>query len=164
MDQQLKQRLVGAVVITSLAVIFVPMLFDDPIDQSGKMIGALEIPPLPITTVDSEKHALPKSVDDVISLPKPNVIKQLQSQKVVNKMERWFVQLGTFADKKNAIALQNKVKNQGFPVKVKAISTEKGAMYRVIVGPELDRKRAEKLKVKIDRLNSINSILSSNGG
>ena len=43
MDQDLKQRLVGAVVITALAAIFVPMLFDDPIDESGKLISQLKI-------------------------------------------------------------------------------------------------------------------------
>lgn len=163
MDQELKQRLVGAVVITSLAVIFVPMLFDDPIDQSGKMIGELVIPPLPRPSIDSEKRRLPKSVDDVTSLPKPRVIKQLQSQKVVHKMEHWFIQLGIFGNKNNAVALQKKVKKQGFPVKVKVINVEKGVMYKVMVGPELDRKRAEQVKLKIDRLNRLNSILSLNG-
>lgn len=162
MDQELKQRLVGAIVITSLAVIFVPMLFDDPIDQSGEMIGALEIPPQSAVANQYQQVQLPNNIDDVISLPKPKAIQQLQAKKVVNKMERWFVQLGTFGDKNNAITLQNKISKQGFPVKVKEISTDKGEMYRVVVGPELDRNRAEQLKVKIDKLNNLKSILSSN--
>jgi len=162
MDQELKQRLVGAIVITSLAVIFVPMLFDDPIDQSGEMIGTLAIPPQPTVATQYQQVELPNNIDDVIRSPKPKAIQQLQAKNVVNKMERWFVQLGTFADKNNANALQNKISKQGFPVKVKQISTEKGEMYRVIVGPELDRDRAEQLKVKIDKLNKLKSILSSN--
>ncbi len=162
MDQQLKQRLVGAVVITSLAVIFVPMLFDDPIDQSGKMIGELEIPPLPVEAVNSKLSKLPNNKRDVTRLPKPKVLKQLEAKKVLHKMERWFVQLGTFGDKSNAMALQKKIIGQGFPVKVKSVSTAKGVMYRVIVGPELNRKRAEQLKLKIDKLNKLTSILSLN--
>ena len=33
MNQELKQRLIGAVVVTALAAIFIPMLFDDPVDN-----------------------------------------------------------------------------------------------------------------------------------
>ncbi len=47
MDPAFKQRLVGAIVITALAAIFVPMLFDDPVNQSSKKINSLSIPPLP---------------------------------------------------------------------------------------------------------------------
>ena len=36
MDHELKQRIIGTVVVTALAAIFVPMLFDDPVDSSGK--------------------------------------------------------------------------------------------------------------------------------
>jgi len=163
MDQELKQRIVGAIVITSLAVIFVPMLFDDPIDQSGEMIGELEIPKLPIQN-NSRLSSTPQSIDDVISLPKPKVIKQLESNHVVNNMKHWFLQVGIFGNRDNAVALQKKVKSQGFPVNIKAITTDKGVMYKVKVGPELDKKRAEALKVKIDKLNNIKSILSLNDG
>ncbi len=52
MDQELKQRLIGAAVITALAAIFVPMLFDDPIDESGKSINELKIPELPAKAQD----------------------------------------------------------------------------------------------------------------
>ncbi len=163
MDQELKQRIVGAVVITSLAVIFVPMLFDDPIDQSGEIIGQLSIPKLPAKT-NQIFAVLPKSFTDVINLPKPKNIKRLESKNKVNKLQHWFIQVGIFANKDNAIVLKHKIKAQGFPVNIKAIKTDKGAMYRVRVGPELDKKRAEGIKIKIDKLNNIKSILSSNNG
>ncbi len=35
MDQELKQRLIGASVIIALAIIFIPMLFDNEVDKSG---------------------------------------------------------------------------------------------------------------------------------
>jgi DedD protein len=163
MDQELKQRLVGAVVLTSLAVIFVPMLFDDPIDQSGKRIGELEIPPQPVS-YHSPLARLAKTVEDVIALPKPLPIKQLEAEQVASNLERWYIQLGTFGNKNNAIALQKKMSDQGFPVTVKEVTTDKGIMYRVRVGPELDKKRAEKTKLKIDKQNGLKSILSSDDG
>jgi DedD protein len=47
MDHELKQRLIGAVVVTALAAIFIPMLFDDPVDTSGKEVKELTIPQVP---------------------------------------------------------------------------------------------------------------------
>ena len=47
MEHELKQRLIGAVVVTALAAIFIPMLFDDPVDTSGKTVTELTIPQAP---------------------------------------------------------------------------------------------------------------------
>jgi len=59
MDQQLKQRLIGATIIASLVVIFVPMLFEDRQgDQST--VGAGDIPALP-REIEERSIELPKS-------------------------------------------------------------------------------------------------------
>ncbi|MDD2740520.1 MAG: SPOR domain-containing protein [Methylomonas lenta] len=68
MDQELKQRLIGAAVITALATIFIPMLFDDPIDESGKNISELKMPALPSKAQDVEIMPLPEKVEDVGTL------------------------------------------------------------------------------------------------
>ena len=162
MEQGLKQRLIGAIVITSLAAIFVPMLFDDPIDETGKLISELKIPDVPGDSLNADSASLPKSIDEVIMLPEPLALKEesASNQVVFNKL-RWFLQVGIFGEKNNAISLQNKLRNQGFPTTIRKEPSENGLLYRVRVGPELDQKRAEAMKVKIDKLNNIKSILSS---
>ena len=67
MDQELKQRLIGAVVITALAAIFVPMLFDDPIDDTGKSINALKLPEVPEKTQEVDITPLPEKAEDVVT-------------------------------------------------------------------------------------------------
>ena len=206
MDPELKQRLVGAVVITCLAAIFVPMLFDDPIDQTGKMISELKIPDAPVKSVDLDSVTLPETIEDVISLPetesvsetKPlpknsdefndlsetkslaenndevNVLSETKSssetqpvkeeianQQTTSNLVRWFLQVGTFGEKSNALSLQNKIRKQGFPASISTKSAENGLLYRVRVGPELDKKRAEVMKIKIDKLNNLTSIITS---
>ena len=69
MDQELKQRLIGAAVITALATIFIPMLFDDPIDESGKTVSELKMPVLPSKAQEIEIMPLPEKVEDVGTLP-----------------------------------------------------------------------------------------------
>ncbi len=162
MDQEFKQRLIGAVVITSLAAIFVPMLFDDPIDETGKMISELKIPESPINSVNSKTASIPNSINEVISLPDPMPLKEygLETDSF-SGMQRWYIQVGIFGQQSNAISLRDAIRQQGFSVTILTVADEKGPLYRVRVGPELDKMRAEALKVKIDKLNNIKSILTS---
>jgi DedD protein len=69
MNQELKQRLIGAIVVTALAAIFVPMLFDDPIDNSGQSITALNIPETPVMTGETSANKLPTSANQVLNTP-----------------------------------------------------------------------------------------------
>jgi DedD protein len=60
-DDTLKNRLAGAAVVTVLAVIFLPMLFDDPVEKKGQIVSELDIPrkpevsPLLTTAIVPEK-------------------------------------------------------------------------------------------------------------
>ncbi|MDO9104666.1 MAG: SPOR domain-containing protein [Methylovulum sp.] len=65
MNQELRQRLIGAVVVTALAAIFIPMLFDDPVDDSGQLVSELIIPEEPAVSVEEPEKKLPGSVADV---------------------------------------------------------------------------------------------------
>lgn len=68
MDQELKQRLIGAAVVTALAAIFIPMLFDDPVDDSGQVVSELIIPEAPI--VEDNVDRLPTNAEQVLNAPK----------------------------------------------------------------------------------------------
>jgi DedD protein len=68
MDQELKQRLIGAVVVTALAAIFIPMLFDDPVDNSGQVVSELIIPEAPI--VEDNVDRLPANAEQVLNAEK----------------------------------------------------------------------------------------------
>ena len=67
MNQELKQRLIGAVVVTALAAIFIPMLFDDPVDNSGQLVSELVIPKTPINTGEESANKLPTSANQVLN-------------------------------------------------------------------------------------------------
>ncbi len=69
MDQELKQRLIGAAVVTALAAIFIPMLFDDPIDDNGQIVSELTIPPAPVAGIDDTANKLPANAAEVTGAP-----------------------------------------------------------------------------------------------
>jgi len=68
MDHELKQRLIGAVVVTALCAIFIPMLFDDPVDNSGQLVSELTIP-APTAPDSNTADKLPTSAEQVLKLP-----------------------------------------------------------------------------------------------
>ncbi|MDP2902794.1 MAG: SPOR domain-containing protein [Methylovulum sp.] len=73
MNQELRQRLIGAVVVTALAAIFIPMLFDDPVDDSGQVVSELVIPAEPALTVEEPAKKLTSSLADVPEGTEPSV-------------------------------------------------------------------------------------------
>lgn len=162
MNQTLKQRLVGTVVITALATIFIPMLLDEPINiDSAHKINTLKIPDLPV--YDSRLAPLPKDIK-AVTKPATSSLGQAQppypiTQSPPTKMRHWFIQAGIFKLESNAISLKNIIKKQGFTVSISPMLTDSGLMYRTKVGPELDKKRAQQIKKKLDKLNNINTIL-----
>ncbi|WP_026600627.1 SPOR domain-containing protein [Methylomonas sp. 11b] len=275
MDQELKQRLIGAAVITALAAIFVPMLFDDPIDETGKSINELKIPELPAKAQDVEIMPLPEKVEEVaetlpaenapkqavkvleegeseaeLEAPKPQVkltakdtapaprslpaakpaapsaavaqvdeepaeaedvppavltkpskspapaVQPLQAVsptpkvlKPVNKLpepkaevaavpapaqvatpaskaaaaedsNRWYLQVGTFSQKPNAVSLQDNLKQQGFAASVREVASDKGTVFKVRIGPIVDKAKAQAVKAKLAQIN-VNSFVSA---
>lgn len=66
MDHELKQRLIGALVVTALAAIFIPMLFDDPVDTTGKTVTELAIPQTPANPAVETAQQLPDNKESVL--------------------------------------------------------------------------------------------------
>jgi len=314
MDHELKQRLIGAVVVTALCAIFIPMLFDDPVDNSGQLVSELNIP-APVDAGANTAVKVPASAEQVSKLPDPEPLsteapgdtlestgapeeiieepaagqskqgrseeslytesegytredagaeeavepednqpklrpKQLPVEQplsadaagdgirksmvakvpvreshvetmakepvkvkkavepiklpvkkpdvepaatVINeaarqppssakslaaavaeakkpavvpppkanqKLVRWYIQLGSFSKKENAMSLWESLHEQGLPASLDTVQTDKGVSYRLRVGPELDGKKAAAMKSRLDRQN-IKAILIS---
>ncbi len=264
MDQELKQRLIGAAVVTALAAIFIPMLFDDPVDQSGQVVSELVVPEAPVKASEDAASKLPanaeavlaqpdqgltqeeaeatatvseaefmdsgaalgadeaidESVEEpvaaepVVTLPKltpkqkpaakpapAEVVAQAAKPATVERaakppqpkaaavakpvakalepaksaastakaapaakpaagLSRWYIQVGSYGQEANAMAMWNTLRKQGFPVLMETIhNSEKGTLYRLKVGPELDQKRAAAMKEKLDKQNNLKTML-----
>ena len=199
MDEiNLKQRLVGAVVLVSLAVIFIPLILDGR-DPSVNYISKSNIPPKPERDFVSrviplnpspvpepevlEPEVIPEPVaikpaaeakpkieapaaaklveksaelkTTVKAVTKPEV-KIVAKPKTVVKpktgLSAWAIQVGSFGSKKNAYALREKLRKQGFTAFVDTLYDKDTASFRVRVGPEIKRERAEAIQAKLAKL------------
>lgn len=171
MNEQVKQRLVGAVVLISLAVIFIPMLLDGGNNSSMPRYGSnipaqpdfdfepLEIPIQPIEPAPAERpRVIDKVEPPVVAASKPAATKPLVSKPVVAPKPAaappapvakgdpvsWIVQVGSFSQSANALGLRDKLRKNGFTAFVEKYRDKGKTSYRVRVGPELKRETAEK--------------------
>jgi DedD protein len=58
----------------------------------------------------------------------------------------WAVQVGALADPADANALRDRLRGGGYAAYVETLRTERGTLYRVRVGPEIQRANAERLR------------------
>lgn len=73
----------------------------------------------------------------------------------------WVVQVGSFGNAANAIALRDKLRNAGYRAFVEKIQTKKGSSYRVQVGPESPRSKADKLRDELESRQKLKGIVIS---
>lgn len=188
MNELLKQRLVGAVVLIALAVIFVPMIFETPDTGRGTpgdalptqpdrairdRIQPIELPPPPelvpevVQVEESVAMAAGEVVEEVPPLavvqdlePKPVKAEQpgrprqpekpaADSDSLKPSLSGWVVQVASVQNKANALALKDRLRGLGFDGFVEQVKTSKGLLFRVRVGPELQRSNAEELRANL---------------
>lgn len=76
-------------------------------------------------------------------------------------MVRWVVQLGSFSKPAAADAQVAKLRLAGLPAFTEKVSSAKGISYKVRVGPELDRGKAQSLKRKIKTEHNIDGFVTT---
>jgi DedD protein len=174
-DEGLRNRIVGATVVTILAMIFLPMLIDDPkekvlvteivaITEKLKMDSALTATVL----TDSD------NVDELVLQPltsSPKKVPLVTKTKILSppviaiptentpKIDRWFIQVASFNREENAFIFKGNLENQGFVTAVSPALSKGRSVYRVRVGPEANKQQAQAIKIKLDRLHHVNSII-----
>jgi DedD protein len=142
---------------------------DEPLIQEQKPeldTGTVNSAKLPVETtkpesvtprIEKEKPQTPAAKTASVDRVKPvEKVKPDSKKKTTSKLVRWSIQAGSFSKKENAQSLVEKLRKQGMPASIVA----KGNLFRVKVGPELDKKKAADMKAKLDRLN-ITSYLHS---
>ncbi len=184
----LKQRLVGAFVILSLAVIFLPMIFDKP--HHAVTSEMVELPPKPeFKAVEVQPVEQPRfeelTVDPVDQKVKPqSSVKKtapedkpqtdpgtVKEEPVVSTLDAprvadlpvfknvWMVQLGTFGNAKNAYTLRDRLRKDGFDGHTKKIDINGKEAIRVFTGPFVNKREAARVKKRVDEKYKVESLL-----
>lgn len=95
---------------------------------------------------------------------KKNVVKRASlPQKKINtsRIEAYFLQVGTFTQRKNANLLVTKLKTKGYSAFYKSLATRNGVVYKVFIGKPRPMLEAQKLKQQVARSLKINGFVVS---
>lgn len=168
----MKHRIVGSLMLLSLAAIILPFWLDGAGLEQYQ--STQKQPLIPEVEVLSVTESL--GIANVIENVDPSDLKVIELSPIVNVKESlantqtstqsvkktkpakndgllnpqglpngWVVQLGSFGNKSNAIRLKDKVIKAGFA----AYMVPNGALFKVLVGPELNRSKAEALQKQL---------------
>jgi DedD protein len=153
LDKSLQQRLIGAVLLVALGVIFIPVLLDGSgyksrQERSIEMPAAPEFPPVkefkPKTEVPDLKTAsapiAPAKTESPTSSAAPE-----------QPVKAFALQVSTVTIKDNAYALRDKLRKKGYSAYVETRTRNGKTSYRVRIGPELDMNRLEKMKKALSK-------------
>lgn len=181
METLMKQRLIGAVVLIALAVIFVPMLLDGSgrkesavveaelslappkFDFESKLPDPEQLDSLPVAERKGEPQvaAVPAGKTEsaeqaAIPPPEPEVLEAAASKITPNpSLSAWAVQVAAFEEKGKALALQKKLMAGDLPAFTEKFEKKGKVLYRVKAGPELKRENADRLRAKIEQAQGI---------
>ena len=220
MREGAKKRLIGAVVIVTLAVIFVPMLFEpasldtlpsiqesmprapafDPTvktevfltpqdsgaaaGDSGSMISQpLALPPA--VGVRAQRDGETGAPQDAVTgaPPRADVVKpELKADKAPRAEvtakgaattgsapargangtgPSWVIQVASVATPEGAAELEGKLRAGGFSAFVEKADVNGKVYYRVRVGPELDRARADQTAARLRERHKVNTLITN---
>ncbi len=169
MKSAMKQRLVGTIVIGSLAIIFIPILLDgEGVSTPALTTSIPEPPPMPVVpdivperpeiTADTTSTAPEPETIIADSSTEPEVAEsapppaperpQLTSAGVP---ATWAVRLGSFGEAANAEALVERLQSSGHKGFSRPLQTSRGPLTGVYVGPVLTETEAATLQQELAR-------------
>jgi len=177
MDQALKQRLVGAVVLVALAVILLPALFNggrpNELETLKEIPDMPEIKPIevkkPVKVADLKKDSKPISQmydldpeENTVIDEKPDPSEKLNAKlKESGAPQAWVVQVGSFSDKAKAVKLKESLQKDGYKAFVRSVKKDGKTINRVMIGPKLDKQQALKIKQAVDKKHKLKTLVIS---
>ncbi|MBD9369262.1 SPOR domain-containing protein [Xanthomonas sp. XNM01] len=169
MDTTLKQRLIGAVVLVALAVIFLPMLVQGPAPDSGVADVSTRVPDAPggeyetreLPMLSAPGDAQPASVaaapQPASEAPAPTPAQPAPADPAV-AAGRWAVSFGAYASSRDADAVLSRLRQAGLEGFSEQATLNGRQAWRVRVGPYDDRAQAEAGRLQAVRIrNDVNA-------
>jgi len=187
---RLRQRFWGATVLIAIAVIVLPFVLDGSGSESQfRRVESLREEPPRVIDIDGNTEvvavpAMKVQGDDsgmsegdaaagemriyIGEADPPDYLKADNSSPAGNNLKgaevvaltAWVVQAGSFSERENAYAVRDKLRRQGYPTFVSGIEAD-NALYRVRVGPMIDRARADSIRDEVVTLLGREAIVKS---
>lgn len=155
MDRKLRKRLTGAIVLVAFLVILVPEWLDGA-GHNSRYGNDVSIPEKPEFKPISDYMNAANTTASITTSTATSTSATHQSNSVntfikpeKSSIHAWALQLGSFSQEKNAEAMRDDFRAKGYAGYVDVLKKPGRTIYRVRIGPELDKQQVEKLKAEI---------------
>ncbi len=181
----IKQRIIGALVLVSLGVILIPLLLNGGPDSDASFLDK-NIPAMPkkLTKVlpDVPQAMTMPAPKKIVSRPQRELVKDTEhsnkktsAKKIIAVADTQYekagkpdnakitsaytIQIASFSEKTNATTLQKKLRKKKFKAYIESILTSKGRMYRLRVGPYLKFEQISSIQKQIETKFKLNNTI-----
>jgi len=159
MEAHLQQRIVGAIVLVTMGVIFIPALLDGSGYRSRqaqdiKVKEKPEFPPL--TQKEVQPIATPL---ETIKQNQAEARKSDAEDKQKKTIKSFALQVGTFDSNENAEKLRDELRKAGYTTFIHKTESSGKTSYKVRIGPELEYSVLEKIKTDIRKSHKIDAYI-----
>jgi DedD protein len=150
LETKLKYRMVGILVLTALAVIFIPMIFSG--SEHDRDTYLAEIPKGPgfgqgrrVYVIDLQAEMRARERESAARMPLDKIDQTDYTEQPGQILDQnglpigWSLQVASFRDQDNAVKLRASIRLLGHGSYVLRSLTNEGLFFQVLVGPSLDR-------------------------
>jgi len=171
MNDGLKQRLIGAVVLLALSMIFIPVFFDkeeiQPVDRKTQIPVAPSIEANPVPEFEPPKLETP--IREIVKAPEDIFIPdEAEEESLVEESpgldekgvpKSWVLQVASYTSEKRALSLRGELIEKGYESYTRSVKTDAGKMTRVYVGPNFNKNRILSAKKRIEQQYKISTLV-----
>jgi len=153
MEAPLQQRIVGAIVLVTLGVIFIPALLDGS-GYKSRQVQDIKVKDKPDFPPLSQKKLKP--------IPTPVEKIKVEQEKALTPASKkpiksFALQIGTFSSNESAMTMRDKYRKEGFTTFISRTKVKGKDSYRVRIGPELEKDVLDKLKKDLKKSHKIDA-------
>lgn len=169
LDRRLRERVVGALVLISLAVTFLPMLLTHEDESHSVRVEAPPMPTMPAAAISSMRPAqVPEPLPEAApQRMETNTGKGSQGKAASTASASdshldanglpvsWSIQLVSLSSRASAEALVQKLRGQGYSAYIRTVE----GMNRVFVGPLVEKADAARLRDQLQHQHQLNGFV-----
>jgi len=155
MNENLKNRIVGVIILLILSIIIAPMLFKGSGQKELKYLKIESQNDIKFKYIDEVKEVSKKDISKIDKLKivvNENIIKDVKNFNDENndsKKKNWVIRIGTFIEKNNAIKLLSALKEIKHQSNIVKIKNNNKVLYAVNIGPFFSASETKKNFLKI---------------
>lgn len=160
MDAKLKQRLTGAIILTSLAIIILPLLLDGTREERESVVAEIPTPPrieleeLEVEDVTARIEQMERASEARLPVEVVDETEYEEAEDFILDKNQlpvsWSIQLGSFKNEDNATNLREKLRSEDYRSYILHARTNEGEVYRVFVGPMVSKEALAELSLEIE--------------